>query len=202
MSVNENLRKLLKQHEMRQEDLAKRLNVSQSTVSDWINKGTARGSNLKRLADFFHVTIDDLVNGTVTSLQRVPVKQIPLISWVQAGMWSEMQEQEYDEYIPVDVSVPKNCFALRIQGDSMTSQNGGRTIPDGSVVIVEPYNGMIEDLNHKVVIAADNEKATIKELVIDGQEIYLKPWNSQYKMLSVTQSTRIVGRVIRCQISL
>lgn len=202
MSVNENLRKLLKQHEMRQEDLAKRLNVSQSTVSDWINKGTARGSNLKRLADFFHVTIDDLVNGTVTSLQRVPVKQIPLISWVQAGMWSEMQEQEYDEYIPVDVSVPKNCFALRIQGDSMTSQNGGRTIPDGSIVIVEPYNGMIEDLNHKVVIAADNEKATIKELVIDGQEIYLKPWNSQYKMLSVTQSTRIVGRVIRCQISL
>ena len=86
---------------------------------------------------------------------------------------------------------------------SMTSLTGGKSIPDGAIVIVEPTDKSPEDLNHKVVIIADaDNQTTMKELIFDGTTGYLKPWNQSYDKIRITEGMRIIGYVIRFQVTL
>lgn len=195
-------RLLAEQQSLNQSAIAKAFNVSTAAVARWFNQGSVSMDKLPKLAKMLGTTTDYLLSKKLINDVSEPIKakKIPLISWVQAGLFNEMTDPEYDEFIYVDENVPDECFALRVNGDSMTSQNGGKSIPDGSVVIVQPCC-FSEDLNHKVVIARLNDKATMKELIIDA-DIYLKPWNSQYKLIEVSSDIQIIGRVIRCQIDL
>lgn len=195
-------RLLAEQQSLNQSAIAKAFNVSTAAVARWFNQGSVSMDKLPKLAKMLGTTTDYLLSKKLINDVSEPIKakKIPLISWVQAGLFNEMTDPEYDEFIYVDENVPDECFALRVNGDSMTSQNGGKSIPDGSVVIVQPCC-FSEDLNHKVVIARLNDKATMKELVIDA-DIYLKPWNAQYKLIEVSSEIQIIGRVIRCQIDL
>lgn len=66
MSFKDNIRRLRKEKEISQEILALRLNVTRQTISKWEN-GTAMPDlkKLTELADFFEVSMDDLL-GTVS----------------------------------------------------------------------------------------------------------------------------------------
>lgn len=195
-------RLLAEQQSLNQAAVAKEFGVSTAAVARWFNYGSVSMDKLPKLAKLLGTTTDYLLSKKLVNDVSEPMKakKIPLISWVQAGLFNEMTDPEFDEFIYVDDNVPDECFALRVNGDSMTSQTGGKSIPDGSVVIVQPccYS---EELNHKVVIARLNDKATMKELVIDT-DIYLKPWNNFYKMIVISSEVEIIGRVIRCQIDL
>jgi SOS-response transcriptional repressor LexA len=197
------LKRLLADHQsLNQAAIAKEFGVSTAAVARWFNYGTVGKDRLPKLAKLLGTNTDYLLSKKLINDVSEPIKakKIPVISWIQAGLFNEMTDPEYDDYIYVDDSVPDECFALRVTGDSMTSQTGGKSIPEGSIVIVQPccYS---EELNHKVVIARLNDKATMKELVIDT-DIYLKPWNNFYKMIVISSEVEIIGRVIRCQIDL
>ena len=60
-----------------------------------------------------------------------------------------------------------HAFALRVAGDSMVNPLGFPSIPEGSIVIVDP-DGIAE--NGKIVVARleDSVEATLKKLVING----------------------------------
>lgn len=195
-------RLLAEQQSLNQTAIAKEFNVSTAAVAKWFNYGSVSMDKLPKLAKMLGTNTDYLLSKKLINDVSEPIKakKIPLISWVQAGQFNEMIDPVFDEYIYVDENVPDECFALRVTGDSMTSQTGGKSIPDGSIVIVQPCC-FSEELNHKVVIARLNDKATMKELIIDS-EIYLKPWNAQYKIIEISSDVRIIGRVIRCQIDL
>ena len=56
-AIPRNIRILLAAYGMRQTDLARRLNVTQSTVSGWLNGTTAMSvSTLDRIAEVLHTT--------------------------------------------------------------------------------------------------------------------------------------------------
>lgn len=198
---SENLRKLMLDKKLTETDLAKICNVKQPSVHAWLTSGSISKTNLTKLCKHFGIALDDMMYGGAGNSSYLPTKRIPLISWVQAGKWRENGNMNYDEYIPTDISIPDECFALRVNGDSMTSQTGGRSIPDGAIVIVKPCELPPEDLNHKVVIAVNDDGETVmKELVLDGSAAYLKPWNTTiYSVIPVTKTTRIIGYVIRYQ---
>ena len=196
-------RLLAEQQSLNQTAIAKEFNVSTAAVAKWFNYGSVSMDKLPKLAKMLGTTTDYLLSKKLINDISEPIKakKIPVISWVQAGLFNEMTDPEYDEFIYVDENVPDECFALRVNGDSMTSQTGGRSIPDGAIVIVKPCELPPEDLNHKVVIAVNDDGETVmKELVLDGSAAYLKPWNTTiYSVIPVTKTTRIIGYVIRYQ---
>ena len=49
---------------------------------------------------------------------------------------------------------------------------------------------------------ADSDKATVKELVIDGDRSYLRPFNSQYHIIPITEGTVIIGTVVSASLDL
>lgn len=125
---------------------------------------------------------------------------LPVLSWVQAGRWSETFEtgNEIEEREVPFTALPPNCFLLQVRGDSM-SRSPGRSYYDGMFIVVDPdCSKDPNDLNRKVVVARVREMATLKEFVLDGGMAYLKPWNTSYPVLQVTEEVEIIGLVIHC----
>lgn len=130
--------------------------------------------------------------------------RVPLLSWVRAGSWSEVRDDESSDVIEwreTTATVSSKAFALRVEGDSMTNPYGSPSIPEGSVVIVDPeksaHNGSIV-----VAMLDDSHQATIKRLVIDGPNKYLKPLNPAYRAIEIDGNCSIVGVVKKVEIDL
>ena len=123
--------------------------------------------------------------------------RLPVISSVAAGQWRDainpFEPGDADDWEFV-TGLSRHAFVLRVEGDSMTSQRGGMSIPNGAKVAVEPNeppeNGSI------VVAKLEGMKAvTIKKLVVEPPYNFLMPLNELYDRISVTEDCRIVGVV-------
>lgn len=125
-------------------------------------------------------------------------KQIPLISYVHAGALTDTGDLIPDEYIESFGNHPDGCFALKVDGDSMTP-----VFDDGDYVVVDPTRP--PKVGCYVVARSDLEgmcEATLKqyfEVDFDeqGRTIFeLRPLNSNYSsMNSARHKLHIVGVV-------
>ena len=129
--------------------------------------------------------------------------RVPLIAWVRAGSWAEIDDfpDDVKEWRDTTASVSSKAFALRVEGDSMVNPYGAPSIPEGSVVIVDPEKSAD---NGSIVVAMldDSNQATIKRLVIDGPAKYLKPLNPAYRAMEINGNCTIVGVVKKVEIDL
>lgn len=129
-------------------------------------------------------------------------KRVPLISWVQAGVWSEVQDTfapgEADYWESAFSSSPgDHAFALVVEGESMTSPYPGElSFPPGTIIIVDPDRA--SDAGDYVVAKdVSTQQATFKRLTCDGGRWYLKPLNPTYPTLEIDDpAIRVIGRVI------
>jgi len=125
--------------------------------------------------------------------------KVPLISWVQAGMWCEtvcsLESCDAELWLPCPVKISSTGYALRVVGDSMTNPGLGRSYPDGCVIFVDPE--IVTNNGDRVIarLPASNE-ATFKVLVTDAGKNYLKPINPQYPIIEITEEMQICGKVV------
>ncbi|MGB1978962.1 MAG: S24 family peptidase [Pseudoalteromonas tetraodonis] len=187
-------------------DIVNQLKVSKGSVSQWRNGVTKPGGeNAIRLAKFLRCNLTWLIEGKGTPEKNVELElgpdlrgKAPLISWVQAGKWKEIDMESLRQSDTVfyqhTANVSDEAFALRVKGDSMTSFSGGKSIPEGSVIIVDPN---VPAEHGKVVVARleDSDEATLKQLVIDGGAKYLKPFNNSYPTMPINGNCTIIGVV-------
>lgn len=207
MSFEERLNLQMKNCGIKAADIHRRLGITKSTVSKWVNGlNTPKGENAVKLAAFLRCSVSWLIEGKGSPSKNVELElgpdlrgNAPLISWVQAGKWKEIDVNMIREnlgttYYQHTANVSEDAFALRVKGDSMTSSGGDKSIPEGSVIIVDPN---IQAEHGKVVVAMldDSEEATLKQLVIDGGSKYLKPFNSSYPTMPINGNCTIVGVV-------
>lgn len=129
-------------------------------------------------------------------------RNVPLISWVQAGIWTESinnyHNGDAEDWIPTTALVSSTAFALRVKGDSMTNPHGAPSIPEGYIIIVDPNK---HPENGDLVIARLDEsmETTFKKLVIDGPKKYLKPLNPAYPAIEITGNCTICGTVVKIE---
>lgn len=145
----------------------------------------------------------DWLQGASENVQPATSKgRVPLISWVTAGnlgeitdMYQPGEAEQWEEAF--DTRPGEQAFALRVDGDSMTSPYPGeRSFPDGTIIIVDPARGCDAG---DYVVAKDvaTQKATFKKLVQDGGRWFLKPLNPSYPIIEVDDpALRVIGRVI------
>ncbi|PPC64167.1 LexA family transcriptional repressor [Pantoea sp. ICBG 1758] len=202
-TVGSRIRFRRRQLKLTQKDVAEYLGISASAVTQWERDVTVpSGENLLRLSQVLSCSPEWIVSGggeIESSAKAVisSVRVVPLLSWVQAGNWTEaMAKQSQSEWVKTSAKISEDAFALRVKGDSMTSA-GSLSIPDGAIVIVDPLNGFADEAVGKIVIAQTNagHDATIKKLVVDGPHSYLLPLNDKFKPIDVDQTTRLIGIV-------
>jgi SOS-response transcriptional repressor LexA len=127
-------------------------------------------------------------------------REVPLISWVQAGEWRNLvdnfQPGDAERWVATYAKVSKHAFALRIIGDSMTNPSGAPSFPDGTIIIVDPERAAQPG---KFVVVRQNSdtECTFKQLVRDSGKHYLKPLNPRYPLLEMLPDAVISGVLVQ-----
>ena len=207
MTFQERLEAQMKSEGVKGIDIVNKLKISKGTVSQWRNGvSKPRGENAVRLAKFLRCNLTWLIEGKGLPNKNLELElgpdlrgKAPLISWVQAGKWKEIDLENLQQASDITfyqhtANVSDEAFALRVKGDSMTSFTGGKSIPEGSVIIVDPN---MQAEHGKVIVARleDSNEATLKQLVIDGGAKYLKPFNNGYPTMPINGNCTIIGVV-------
>jgi SOS-response transcriptional repressor LexA len=188
-----------------QSELARFVGVSPQAVQQWIAGETSpRGKNLERAADFLNVSPAELRFGQQPTKNIAPAavgtRQIPLISCVQAGMWTEIADSyepgDAADWLLTDLELSDNAFALEIKGESM--------LPDfreGDRVIIDP--AVVPNPGDFVVAKNGEHEATFKKYRPRGmnergeQVIELVPLNPDFPSLrSDTSPFAIIGTMV------
>lgn len=212
-SMSDRIVQRMKLMKLRSNHLIAATGASKGTVSQWVNGGTEPSAKfISKLADVLGVserwlTEGGLIEESYSNAMPGPDvrRRVPLLSSVQAGHWKEMVEGNLDEvteWIETTAKVSPYSFSLRVSGDSMSSPPGtGISLPDGSIVIVDPD---IEPVSGKIVVARLNgsNESTIKKLVIDGPNMYLMPLNPAYRPILLDATCEIVGVCVRLEMNL
>jgi SOS-response transcriptional repressor LexA len=163
--------------------------------------------------NFDHIALERFLKSEAKSYSPNSIKigntvhtRVPLISWVQAGEWTEVgfvydYEDDAQEWRETTAIVGSKAFALRVEGDSMTNPYGAPSIPEGSIVIIDPD----KHADHGSIVVAlleDSNQATLKRLVIDGPMRYLKPLNPAYNAIEIKENCKITGVAVKVEIDL
>lgn len=181
---------------LKQTDVAKALNISQSLYSTW-ERGShlPRSYNFSRLAQFLNVPVDLLVNGPKegVSLEQCLSKDnsmcmLPLVKAkdlnLEADLPSVLAKAPKDNFnllsgLQSYYSSGK-IFLFNIADDSMARLSGRSLNPGMQAVIVNEPNVQTY-LNKPVLLATDDsEGAIIREVSIEQPYIILKSWNKDY----------------------
>lgn len=206
MSFSERLISRMNALGVKGSELARQLGTGRASVSHWrTGQVVPSGENLLKLSKALRCNARWLASGVGTPEGNIELElgpdlrgKAPLISWVQAGKWKEIDMESLHQadttFYQHTANVSEEAFALRVKGDSMTSFTGGKSIPEGSVIIVDPN---MQAEHSKVVVAMldDSEEATLKQLVIDGGVKYLKPFNNSYPTMPINGNCTIIGVV-------
>ncbi|MBI5683886.1 MAG: transcriptional repressor LexA [Verrucomicrobia bacterium] len=121
-----------------------------------------------------------------------PVHALPLLGVVAAGQ-PVMSDENVEGFVnlaaPFQGQRNGRTFCLRVRGDSMV----GDGIFEGDISVVRSQSTAASgDL---VVALVDNE-ATMKRLVQRAGRKWLEAANPKYKPIPLTETARIIGRVI------
>lgn len=118
------------------------------------------------------------------------LRQVPLISWVQAGKAHDAQWYDQQEMVSIISHVGQHAYALRVDGDSMEPE-----FTAGDIIIIDPD---AEARAGSFVVAWHDDGTTLKQLIFDGSKPLLKPLNKIYliKPLLMDEGERILGVVV------
>ncbi|RQT43134.1 XRE family transcriptional regulator [Burkholderia cepacia] len=142
----------------------------------------------------------DIVDNSESNITEWPVGKLPLISWVQAGDWSEIvdnfQPGDAEDWIACPFPSGRHGFVLRVVGDSMYNPTGDMSFRDGDFISVNPER---DAMHRSLVIARRNrEKATFKQLLIDendGPMLFALNPNWPRRYIPLDKHTEIIGVV-------
>ena len=204
--LHEVLDKLMQEVGINEAELARKTEIPQPTLHRILSGATKspRGNSLAPLANFFSVTINQLLGVDELPADRVAGTHnsriygwtpVPHISWENAASWSsfqhELRSQTWHNWISTDLAVTDAAFAITVIGDSMLP-----IFTEGTALIIEPT---LEPNNRDYVIlkTKTGTQALFRQLLIDGNDRYLKPINGEFRTVEYGKETEIIGVVVQ-----
>lgn len=223
MEFKDRLKKARKHAGLNQAELATRIGVRQTSVSD-LERGKSRSTSfVTQMAYEMGVSALWLATGkgemlearndteahdanVANTAQPIRYHRYPVISEVQAGKFAECvvpyPPGSEDHHETTDYQAKGPAFWLEVSGDSMTAPAGVRpSVPEGTLVLVDTG---IEPVPGKLVVAQldDSNEATFKKLINDGGQKYLQALNPAYPLIRINGNCRIVGVAVEAKTKL
>lgn len=181
--------------QMKQSDLASRLNVKANTISNWENeKSFPDLDSLRKMAEIFDVSVDYILGGRPAG--KSTGVTIPVLGDVAAGIPIEAITDIVDyEEIDAALASTGEFFGLRIKGDSMEPR-----MREGDVVIVRQQE--TAETGDTVVVLVNGNSATVKKIKYGPDGITLLPTNPAHDIQFYSAAdverlpVRVIGRVV------
>lgn len=194
-TMSKNLKKYLKLYNVSRTQLSESLDISYSTISDWVN-GNAypRIDKIEMMANYFGINKSDLVEEEYNN--ETSALKIPVLGNVAAGIPISAVEDILDyEEVPISWQNQGEFFALRIKGDSMEPR-----MESGDVVIVKQQSDA--NSGDTVIALVNGDDATCKRLEKTDNGIMLVSTNTKYPPMFfskediVNKPVVILGKVV------
>ncbi|MBB1384392.1 helix-turn-helix domain-containing protein [Pseudoalteromonas sp. SG45-5] len=200
MDIANRVKKLRKALDLTQHQLAELVGVAQNSIQKLEKGDTKNPRNIEALAralqctpEFLQFGISENKNNNVMPGPTIK-NTAPLISWVQAGAWSEISEiKAYDaERFMCPVNCSDLTFVLKVQGISMEPK-----FDEGDLIFVDPEAECIHG-SYVVARLDDDNQATFKQLIIEGGHKFLKAANPNWpeQLIPINGNCTLVGKVI------
>lgn len=183
--------------------MAKAINVTQGTIANWeTGKRTPDLEMLKRIADYFDISLDELTGNKRESsnirdvIPQDNIHMVPVYATVSAGFGAYADDSVVD-YIPMIIENPYDApdiIGIRVKGDSMYPK-----IEDGDTIIVRRQESV--DSGSVAVLLLDGEEGLVKKVEYGRDCIELHSFNPEYKTRRFEGEDvlrlRVVGKVLK-----
>ncbi len=200
------LKRLLFERNMKVSDLAREVNLPQPTVHRLVTGKSTRPykSSLEPIAQFFSVSVEELLNETqnvesiwnpseTNKLAPSPsIKNIPIISWQQLNDLSAARKSAEKQVLTLGC-LSEESFAVVMPDSSMEP-----FFANGTLLIFDPKQTP-KDRTYVLVNLQENNLFIFRQLLIDGDDRYLKPLNpdlSLFKMRMLHKHDKILGLLV------
>ncbi|SHI22967.1 repressor LexA [Sporobacter termitidis DSM 10068] len=192
--LSKKLKQLRKENRLTQEELARRFGVTQQTIAKWeAGRALPEPETISRIAGFFGVTTDYLLDMTETFRAVGPVSSVRIIGTVRAGYDALALEEDLGSAL-AEVKNGSEYRYLVVKGDSMAPY-----IREGDLALVRLQSDL-QNGDLGVVIYGDGE-ATLKKYYCSDGAVTLVPFNDAYETVTLRGSElerlMIFGRVVK-----
>ena len=206
--INHIIRRLMQLRGLKEADLARQVQLPQTTVNRILTQDRAdpRLSTLIPIAQFLGLTL-----GQVAGLEPIPeallqnsqssykleplsLKTIPLIPWDYILPWLEgegpsLQEYPYKTWLCSERPLGPKAFVLE------ATPLLERVFPAGSRLLVDPSISPL-DGSYAVLLPKGNRFPTLRRLLNDGNDTYLKSVEDNLPYAKLSPQYRILGTVV------
>jgi SOS-response transcriptional repressor LexA len=134
---------------------------------------------------------NDRISGSHNPYYRSWSK-LPLLSWEQATGWPDrVTHHEVFSYVSTESNVTEHAFAVRVEDNTMKPR-----YPEGTLLIIEP-SLRAHDKDFALVHVDGQKKAQFKQVLFDGEDLYLKPLNKDFEIKKVDGNYAILGIMVQ-----
>ena len=173
-----------------------KVGISPAAFSQWTDKTVPRKVTQKKIADFFGVTVDYLLEKKENATPTKRGVKINVLGSVAAGIpISAIHDVIDEEEITEELAAQGDFFGLAIKGDSMSPM-----IMNGDTVIVKAQPE-VRDGDIAIALVGE-EEATCKKIKKTPEGVMLIPLNSEYEPIFYTNKqieqlpVKVIGKVV------
>lgn len=202
--INHIIRRLMQMRGLKEADLARQVQLPQTTVNRILtqDRSDPRLSTLIPIAQFLGLTLGQIAglepipeallqNNHHHKLQPLSLKTIPLIPWEHILDWVDSQEsrdESFKAWLCTERSLGPKAFVLE------ATPLMEAVFPAGSRLLVDPSSYPLDGCY--VVLTLKNNRPTLRRILNDGGDIYLKSIDAQLPYLKLSPQHRILGTVV------
>lgn len=190
--------------------LSDSINISYSTVSDWLHgKKMPRSGSLQLIADHYNVNISNLTSNNNSKNTIIPLSfnynffdttmSAGALTAVDPFTRDDVEQIAIPDMIMGKYAGDKDIFVSRINGESMNN-----VLPNNSMVAVKKYDSIHELCDNDIVVFQDGGDMTVKRFhdnkksktimfVPDSKDDRFEPILYRYEDID---NVKIIGKVI------
>ena len=206
-STTDRINQKMKELGLSQADVMRGTGAGRATVSGWINGSNAPSAKyLESLAKTLKTTSSWILNGKEDSDRKLDnsvsldlvatVTYAPVISWVQAGDFTDMESISNlaeCEMLPLVPGAGRRSFYLEVKGLSNAPY-----FEEGEKICIDP-DWCLEDIQTgEMIVVKCNDTATFKALISESNGYFLKPLNPNWgeKIIPLNEDCVLVGKYV------
>lgn len=202
MSFSENIKRIRLQRGMNKTEFAKLVGVSDAMIHHW-EKGTnePRMGRIVKLEKILGVTREELI-GYGDPVYVEDEIDLDYFGTVSAGQFEDVSLDDGTLKVPRSIFKtvnPKNCFGLKVNGDSMN-----KILSNGSYIVVHDYRteSAPQLQQSDILLIRNGGSHTIKRVRLSDTKIHFEPdsYINEFKTdtydIDLSEDIEVIGRVI------
>lgn len=182
------------------DELARRTGIPASSIKKIRNNNNPNPTltTLIPLAEYFDISLDQFVGKEPIPDTRIPgqyknniekLKRIPIIRWKDAIIWPNVQNKDEYPKVTSEFDYSTGAYALLVE------ESEWENLSKGTALLVEP-NLKPEHRDFVIIHKKGHIVPTVKQILHDEDQIYLKPIIAGYNITLFSDEHRILGVIV------